>query len=104
MELGRATEGYSGSDITVVVKEALMMPIRKCQTAQKFKRTPDGFMVPTYPSDPEGLEMTIMQLEPRLLKAPDVTADDFFQALARIRPSVAQADLDRQIEFTNNFG
>lgn len=29
-ELGQATEGYSGSDITVVVKEALMLPIRKC--------------------------------------------------------------------------
>lgn len=45
--------------------------------------------MPTYPSDPEGVEMTLMQLEPRLLKAPDVTTDDFFQALARIRPSVA---------------
>eukprot|EP00347_Sterkiella_histriomuscorum_P016540 403352804 len=104
LELGRATEGYSGSDITVVVKEALMFPIRKCQTAQKFKKTFDGFMIPTYPSDPEGIEMTIMQLEPRLLKAPDVTTDDFFQALARIRPSVAQKDLDRQIEFTSSFG
>ena len=29
-ELGKATEGYSGSDIAVVVKEALMLPIRKC--------------------------------------------------------------------------
>ena len=55
-----------------------MFPIRKCQTAQKFKKTFDGFMIPTYPSDPEGIEMTIMQLEPRLLKAPDVTTDDFF--------------------------
>ena len=33
IELGNATEGYSGSDIAVVVKEALMLPIRKCQTA-----------------------------------------------------------------------
>lgn len=33
IELANATEGYSGSDIAVVVKEALMLPIRKCQTA-----------------------------------------------------------------------
>lgn len=30
IELARATEGYSGSDITVVVKEAMMLPVRKC--------------------------------------------------------------------------
>ena len=29
-ELGKATEGYSGSDITIVVKEAMMMPVRRC--------------------------------------------------------------------------
>jgi vacuolar protein-sorting-associated protein 4 len=30
LELGRTTEGYSGSDIAVVVKEAMMLPVRKC--------------------------------------------------------------------------
>jgi len=30
LELGKATEGYSGSDITIVVKEAMMMPVRRC--------------------------------------------------------------------------
>ncbi len=29
-ELGKATDGYSGSDIAIIVKEALMLPIRKC--------------------------------------------------------------------------
>lgn len=29
-QLGEASEGYSGSDIAIVVNEALMMPVRKC--------------------------------------------------------------------------
>lgn len=29
-ELGKTSEGYSGSDIAVVVKEALMLPVRRC--------------------------------------------------------------------------
>lgn len=36
-ELGTLTEGYSGSDIAVVVKDALMEPIRKIQNATHFK-------------------------------------------------------------------
>lgn len=78
MELGKATEGYSGSDITIIVKEAMMMPVRRCQTATKFKQTPEGMMVPTYPSDPSGMDMTLMQVEPSKLKAPDICADDFY--------------------------
>jgi hypothetical protein len=41
------------------VKEAMMMPIRRCQTATKFRKTPDGFLEPTFPSDPMGIEMTL---------------------------------------------
>jgi len=52
-ELGKHSEGYSGSDITVVVKEAMMMPVRRCQTATRFKVV-DGFYIPTFPSDPAG--------------------------------------------------
>jgi vacuolar protein-sorting-associated protein 4 len=59
IELAKATDGYSGSDITVVVKEAMMMPVRRCQTATKFKPTPEGMLIPTYPSDPQGIEMTL---------------------------------------------
>jgi vacuolar protein-sorting-associated protein 4 len=86
------------------VKEAMMMPIRRCQTATKFRVTPDGFYEPTYPSDPSGINMTLFQVEPSKLRAPDVTTEDFYQAIARIKPSVCEADLERQIEFTSTFG
>ena len=104
IDLAKTTEGYSGSDITVVVKEAMMMPVRRCQTATKFRRTPDGFFEPTYPMDPNGIEMNLFQVEPSKLRAPDVTTEDFYQAIARIKPSVGPADLERQIEFTSTFG
>ena len=52
--LGNESEGYSGSDLAIVVNEALMMPVRRCQTAKRFKRTPEGGLTPTFPSDPEG--------------------------------------------------
>jgi len=104
LELGKACEGYSGSDITVVVKEAMMMPVRRCQTATRFKMLPDGFWIPTPPSDPEGKNMTLFDVEPSKLRAPEVKFEDFMNALSRIKPSVALADLERQIEFTNSFG
>ena len=34
--IGENTEGCSGSDISVVTREALMEPLRKCQTAKHF--------------------------------------------------------------------
>ena len=94
-ELGKATEGYSGSDIAIVVKEAMMLPVRRCISATKFIQTPDGFFIPTYPSDPNGMEMTLMDVDPKKVQAPDVTAEDFFAALAKIKPSVSPNDLSK---------
>jgi vacuolar protein-sorting-associated protein 4 len=37
-ELGKLSEGYSGSDIAIVVREALMEPVRMVQDATHYKR------------------------------------------------------------------
>jgi len=104
--LGEASEGYSGSDISNVVNEALMLPVRRCQSATKFKRLPDpaapnGFWyLPTNPSDPSGEAMTLMQVPPTQLKAPDVCVDDFMQALSNVKPSVNKEDCEQHTAWT----
>lgn len=93
-QLGEASEGYSGSDISNVVNEAMMLPVRCCQTATKFKQVqdpaaPNGcWWEPTNPSDPAGQPMSLMQVPPAQLRAPEVTVDDYMQALANTKPSV----------------
>uniref|UniRef100_A0A3P9HCB9 vesicle-fusing ATPase n=1 Tax=Oryzias latipes TaxID=8090 RepID=A0A3P9HCB9_ORYLA len=36
--LGRKTDGYSGADISVIVRDALMQPVRRVQSATHFKK------------------------------------------------------------------
>lgn len=37
-QLGEMTEGYSGSDISILVRDAMMQPVRSVQTATHFKQ------------------------------------------------------------------
>jgi hypothetical protein len=43
---------------------------------------PDGSIVPTYPTDPEGYDTSLYKIDATKLKAPDVTSDDVMAALA----------------------
>lgn len=44
-ELASHTEGFSGSDISVVVRDALYEPVRTCQSATHFRLVPHPFFV-----------------------------------------------------------
>ena len=93
MKLGAAANMYSGSDIKTVSKEALFMPIRKCQNATKYIKGADGFFSPCSPSDPQGIEMGMYDIPDGALREPSVCLDDYMQALTRIKPSVCVEDL-----------
>lgn len=106
-ELARLTEGYSGSDISTVVKSALMEPIRKCQMARYFKKVRDQGVekfLPCAPSEPGAVEMGLMDVPKGLLKPPKINGEDFFKILDSTKPSVSAQDLIKQQEFTENFG
>lgn len=111
--LANITEGYSGHDIAVVVKDALMQPIRKIQSATHFKRidsideeTGESFVQyqPCSPGDANAIEMNWMELEGDQLKEPDLCLTDFLKAVKTNKPTVNQQDLDKFVEFTNDFG
>ena len=90
--------------MAVVVNEALMMPVRRCQTAKRFKQTADGGWTPTYPSDPQGSDMDLMSIKPDQLRCPPVGMDDFMAAVAKIKPSVNEDDIKEHIKWTEEFG
>ena len=37
-ELANRTDGFSGSDVSILVRDALMQPVRKVQSATHFKK------------------------------------------------------------------
>ncbi|KEG14058.1 putative vacuolar protein sorting-associated protein 4 [Trypanosoma grayi] len=115
-ELGKMTEGYSGSDINIVVRNAMMESVRTVQVATHFKRVRgpdlldptrmvDDRLVPCSPGDPAGFPMTAQELEhPELLMSLPVTMQDFVKALRTARPSVSETDVVQHIKFTEEFG
>ncbi len=131
--LGESSEGYSGSDIKVVVQEALMEPLRKCQNAKQFMRDSAGNYHPCedYPNCPRcpmslyepmngeecappgvkttcrlcGAErMSLYDVEPEKLVVPLISFSDFEKALQRAHSSVGADELTRFVQWTEEFG
>jgi len=102
--LGEHSDLYSGSDIKILSNEALFMPIRKCQNATRFIKAADGYYSPCSPSDPNGMEMNMYDVQNGMLREPPVCFDDYMQALTKIKPSVCIDDLKRYEVYTAQFG
>lgn len=119
--LAQLTEGYSGSDISIAVQDALMQPVRKIQTATHYKKVvvpvtttneEDGTsttqqvekLTPCSPGDAGAIEMTWVDVDSEKLLEPPLTYKDFVKAIKASRPTVSQEDLSRNAEWTNEFG
>ncbi|ORZ25398.1 skd1 protein [Absidia repens] len=113
-QLADLTEGYSGSDIAIIVRDALMQPIRKVQMATHFKwvdapsrqdpNIVNPHLTPCSPGDPTAQEMTWVDIEPDQLLEPELTIRDFLKAAQNSRPTVNGGDIQQHVAFTNDFG
>ncbi|NXR80608.1 VPS4A protein, partial [Pycnonotus jocosus] len=114
-ELAHKTDGYSGADISIIVRDALMQPVRKVQSATHFKKvrgpsrtTPgaivDDLLTPCSPGDPGATEMTWMEVPSDKLMEPTVCMADMLRSLATTRPTVNLEDLLKVKKFTEDFG
>jgi len=114
-ELAKQTDGYSGSDISILVRNALMEPIRTCQTATHFKKVKgpspkdpkvilDDLLMPCSPGDKDAIEMTLEEVSGDKLFPPVISKYDFLKAIKTSKPSVSKEDLEQYVKFTKEFG
>merc|ERR1719206_392995 len=114
-DLGRRTDGYSGSDISIVVRDAMMQPVRKVQSATHFKKVRgpsrndpnmmvDDLLTPCSPGDPAAIEMNWTNVPGEKLLEPIISAADMHRALDKTRPTVNEEDLIKLKKFTDDFG
>jgi vacuolar protein-sorting-associated protein 4 len=113
-QLGDMTERYSGADISTVVRDALMQPIRKVQMATHFKKVvapkrddpskTHTYLTPCSPGDPNAIEMNWTQVEGEDLLEPTLALPDFLKSLQTTRPTVSDEDIRDHVKFTTDFG
>ncbi|KAG8178526.1 hypothetical protein JTE90_022849 [Oedothorax gibbosus] len=113
--LAKKTEGFSGADISVLVRDALMETVRKVQTATHFKtvsgpsRSDPNIIVhdlltPCSPGEWRAVDMSWVDVPGDKLLEPIVTMIDMLVSLANSKPTVNDADLVKLKQFMDDFG
>ncbi|CAL1696916.1 unnamed protein product [Somion occarium] len=110
--LAEKTDGYSGSDISIVVRDALMQPVRKVLSATHFKRVPCPTQdnpdkmkwTPCSPGDPDAQEKSWSDIEGDELMEPPLRVTDFLKSLETTRPTVTAEDIRKHDQWTLESG
>ena len=90
--------------MSVLVRDALMEPVRGLQQATHFRQGADDMWEACGARDRGAKQMSLLQVPPQMLRTPEVT-DAHFQAVIKgTRSSVGREDHAKFEQFTKEFG
>lgn len=87
-EFAKYTDNYSGSDISILVRDAVYEPVRRLQLAKQFRKLPNGKYTPCKECEPGENKSWLDFKDQSQLDIGVITKDDFVAALKRTKPSV----------------
>jgi vacuolar protein-sorting-associated protein 4 len=111
--LAERTDRFSGSDISIVVRDALMQPVRKVINATHFLEVQEedpetgSFKTKWTPCSPGAqgaTEMAWSDIGSDELLEPPLKVADFLKSLESTRPTVTDADIQRHEDWTKESG
>ena len=102
--IARSCDGLSGADISVLVRDALMEPVRELQAATHFAQDSNGLFYPVAPGARGARAMSLMAVPAAQLRVPVVTGPHFERAARSVRPTVGPDDLAQHVQWTKDFG
>ena len=113
--LSLKTKGFTGSDINNIVNDALMEPIRELQKSEYFKKiysnnnndNNDYIIKACNPNDDGAFKCSLLEFsndDVKRITANELKLEHFLRVLKNVKPSVSEADIKRQIEWTTMFG
>lgn len=103
-EIAKKLEGYSASDISNIVRDALLEPIRRLKVSQYFKITSDKKYMACNENDENAIKMNWTKIPKNKMTDSPITLNDFNSVLPRCKSSINKSDLGKYKEFTNSTG
>jgi vacuolar protein-sorting-associated protein 4 len=106
-EMAYKTEFFSGSDLSDMIRNALMEPVRCLEKATHFKSVWSNFKefyIPCDEYDEEAICCTLLDLDSDSIETPLVSKDDFFISLHNWTSSVCRQHVQRHEQFLREHG
>lgn len=121
--IAKMTQGYSSSDVSILIKDALFEPIRKCSESSWFRKVtttnvdahnpeqPKTYWTPC--SQPQNLDnydkdefknISLYDIPNNQLLPPKLTKSDLIHVLSKTKSSVTNLDVNKFTEWTSKFG
>jgi vacuolar protein-sorting-associated protein 4 len=94
---------FSGADISILTRDALMEPVRRASRAKTFKKVGAKY-APCSPADPAAIEMSLMDIKGDELAPLPITIEDFEASLEKCKSSINEEQLQEYVKWTEQFG